>query len=63
MAGAPSFITMWAWNTLAANWYFHAPSLAANNTLPAYIESKGYADFGTHTTENGLGFWLIRSRT
>ena len=57
--GAPSFSTMWAWSNSSNAWYFYAPSLAANSTLPAYIISKQYLDFATlPATSVGLGFWL-----
>ena len=56
--GAPSFISMWAWSNSSSQWYFYAPSLAANGTLPAYIISKQYLDFATLPASPGLGFWL-----
>jgi hypothetical protein len=49
---------MWAWSNSDAAWYFYAPTLAANGSLPGYIQSKGYLDFGTLTASIGLGFWL-----
>lgn len=58
IAAAASFTTMWAWNSTDGKWYFYAPSLAANDTLVAYIQNRGYQDFGALTTGNGLGFWL-----
>ena len=61
ITGAPGFSTMWTWNSTGNNWYFYAPSLAANGTLASYIQSKGYVDFGSLTTGNGLGFWLNRN--
>lgn len=53
-----SFSTMWAWNTASSTWTFYAPSLATNGTLASYLQSKGYGDFGSMTTGNGVGFWL-----
>ena len=58
VAGTPSFSTMWAWSSAAKNWHFYAPALAASGGLAAYIQTKGYVDFGSLTTDNGLGFWL-----
>src|ERR1035437_5040660 len=49
---------MWAWSNSDAAWYFYAPTLAANGSLPGYIQSKGYLKFGTLTASTGLGFWL-----
>lgn len=56
--GAPSFSTMWAWSSATNNWHFYAPALATSGGLAAYIQGKGYVDFGSLTTDNGLGFWL-----
>jgi hypothetical protein len=50
--------TLWAWDNPTSAWYFHAPSLAANNTLSSYILSKGYKNFGALTLGNGVGFWV-----
>jgi len=58
LPGTPSFSTMWAWNSASKTWYFNAPSLAASEGLAAYVQTKGYLDFGSFTTENGLGFWI-----
>lgn len=57
-AEAPSFSTMWAWNSTSHQWYFNAPTLVASGGLATYIEGRGYLDFGSLTTGNGLGFWL-----
>ena len=50
--------TLWAWSNTNGAWFFHAPSLAASNTLAEYVASKGYKDFGALTLDNGLGFWI-----
>ena len=53
-----SVTTLWAWDNVNGNWYFYAPSLAANSTMASYIQSKGYEDFGGLTLGNGRGFWV-----
>ncbi len=50
--------TLWAWDNVNSAWYFYSPSLATNNTLASYIQSKSYKDFGTLKLGNGLGFWV-----
>jgi hypothetical protein len=50
--------TLWAWDNATSAWYFHAPSLHANNNLASYILSKGYKDFGALTLGKGRGFWV-----
>jgi Calcineurin-like phosphoesterase len=50
--------TLWAWDNADSTWYFYAPSLAADNTLASYIQSKGYKDFGTLGLGQGRGFWV-----
>ncbi len=55
---AGNVTTLWAWDNANSNWHFHAPSLAANNTLASYIASKGYKDFGALTLGSGRGFWV-----
>ncbi len=55
---AGNVTTLWAWDNANSNWHFHAPSLAANNTLAGYITSKGYKDFGALTLGSGRGFWV-----
>lgn len=60
-AAAPSFSTMWSWDNADASWYFYSPTLAASNSLAAYIQSKSYLDFGNQRTGDGKGFWLNAS--
>ena len=55
---AMSLTTLWAWDSVQANWYFYAPSLDNSAGLGAYIASKGYLDFGTKTLATGMGFWV-----
>ena len=50
--------TLWAWDGASGSWYFHAPALAADNTLGTYIQGKGYKDFGALSLGKGLGFWV-----
>ncbi|MFA6014364.1 MAG: filamentous hemagglutinin N-terminal domain-containing protein [Gallionellaceae bacterium] len=52
--------SLWAWDSIQSNWYFYAPSLEANGTLPSYIASKGYLDFtaASKTLGPGIGFWV-----
>ena len=50
--------TLWAWDNVNSNWYFYAPSLAANSTLASYISNKNYENFGMLALNNGLGFWV-----
>lgn len=50
--------SLWAWDSLATNWRFYAPSLDAAGTLDAYIVSKGYMGFGAGTLSPGTGFWV-----
>lgn len=54
--------SLWAWDTSTANWYFYAPGLEANGTLPGYITGKGYLDFtsSNKTLGTGSGFWVNR---
>jgi len=55
---AGNVTTLWAWDNATSAWYFHAPSLATNNTQASYIQSKGYKEFGALTLDKGLGFWV-----
>ena len=59
LGGAPSFVTMWAWNAASQKWYFYTPTLTAGE-LVTYNAAQvpPYLDFGTLTTDNGLGFWI-----
>ncbi len=50
--------TLWAWDTSVGGWYFYAPTMAANNTLTSYLQSRGYKDFGGLKLGNGMGFWV-----
>jgi YD repeat-containing protein len=52
--------SLWAWDNLAAGWYFYAPGLEASNGLAAYITSKNYLDFSaaSKTLGKGIGFWV-----
>jgi hypothetical protein len=53
-------ISLWAWDATLTSWQFYAPSLQANNTLDAYIQSKGYQPFGSKTLGSTTGFWVNR---
>lgn len=50
--------TLWTWDASNGGWYFYAPSLDANGTLPNYIATKGYLDFGTKVLDPVSGFWV-----
>ena len=52
--------TLWAWNSLLAQWYFYAPQLDANGGLLNYVTGKNYLDFSQHnkTLGQGVGFWV-----
>jgi hypothetical protein len=54
--------SLWAWDSVAAGWYFYAPGLEASNGLAAYITSKNYLDFtaASKTLGKGIGFWVNR---
>ena len=55
---AMSLTTLWAWDSVQANWYFYAPSLDNSAGLAAYITTKGYLNFGTKTLAPDMGFWV-----
>jgi hypothetical protein len=53
--------SLWAWDADTQNWYFYAPSLAAQgSSLASYISSNGYLDFtaANKTLGSGVGFWV-----
>ena len=50
--------TLWAWDSASSNWYFYAPSLEADGSLPTYVTSKGYLDFGSMSLLPSTGFWV-----
>ena len=52
--------TLWAWDSKKSQWYFYAPKLDLDGTLSAYIQDKGYLDFGQYTLGKGAGFWVNR---
>ena len=56
-ADSNSFATVWKWNALAGNWYFHSPALAAQGTaLNDYVTAKGYQRLVS--IAGGEGFWV-----
>jgi hypothetical protein len=59
-----NFISLWAWDNPASNWYFYAPSLEAlgSTKVKEYTDLKGYLDFATQNKKlgQGTGFWVNR---
>ncbi len=57
--------TLWAWDGSRGAWYFYAPSLEANGTLAAYIQSNSYLDFASNGKKlgPGVGFWINNPET
>ncbi len=63
IAGAATpLLTLWAWDPVLSNWYFHAPSLEAKGgtALSDYIAGKSYLDFTARNKSlaPGVGFWV-----
>ncbi len=56
----PNLTSLWAWDATHSNWFFYAPMLDRDQTLTAYTQSKGYADFASNnkTLGPGVGFWV-----
>ena len=56
----PNLTSLWAWDATHSNWFFYAPTLDRDQTLTAYTQSKGYADFASNnkTLGPGVGFWV-----
>lgn len=55
------FISLWAWDSTANNWYFYAPALDnASGMLAHVISRRGLLDFTTtgKTLGPGVGFWV-----
>ena len=54
--------SVWAYDNPTGNWYFYAPSLAAQGgtALSDYITAHGYLDFtsASKTLGPGVGFWV-----
>ncbi len=57
-----NFKTLWAWDSVAQDWYFYAPSLDAQGgtSLKDYITANRYLDFFTANKALGIGtgFWV-----
>lgn len=57
-----NYKTLWAWDNAQSQWYFYAPSLAAQggSVLSDFITSRGYLDFtsSSKTLGTGVGFWV-----
>lgn len=51
-------VSLWAWDSAAGKWYFHAPTLVAAGTLSGYVQQKGYLDFAARALAPGTGFWV-----
>ena len=60
-----NFISLWAWDTALAKWYFYAPSLEQTGGLAGYIQKNGYLDFSTANKklDPGVGFWINQAGT
>ena len=60
LSSASSPITLWAWDSTLAQWYFYAPGLDHGSVLVDYTGSKGYLDFATQgrTLSPATGFWV-----
>jgi len=58
-------VTLWAWEAASSNWYFYAPTLAAQGgtKLSEYVTGKGYLDFVATGRKlgSGGGFWVNSS--
>ena len=52
--------TVWAWDSTASNWYFHAPSLDSS-ALANYVAQNKYLGFGSRTLNPTTGFWVNRA--
>jgi hypothetical protein len=66
-AGVPTgnFLTLWAWDAAAGNWYFYSPLLESSGGLAAvkaYADGKSYLHFQDYgkTLGIGTGFWVNR---
>jgi hypothetical protein len=62
-SSSPAFATLWAWNTLAANWYFYSPLLESSGGLAAvksYANTHNYLHFQDTGKLLGIGtgFWV-----
>ena len=58
-----NFVSLWAWDAAAANWYFYSPLLESAGGLAAvksYADGKFYRHFQDHGKLLGLGvgFWV-----
>ena len=55
-------VSLWAWDSSRANWYFFSPDLDAlgSNALADYAASNGYLDFNAlgKSLEPNMGFWV-----
>ena len=56
-----NLISLWAWDTSQAKWYFYSPRLDAAHGLLDYISLKGYLDFGTQLLSTNTGFWINKA--
>ena len=60
-----NFLSLWAWDAAAGNWYFYSPLLEASGGLPAvkaYADGKFFLHFQDYskTLGIGVGFWVNR---
>ncbi len=60
-----NFLSLWAWDAAAGNWYFYSPLLESSGGLAAvksYADSKFYRHFQDYnkTLGLGVGFWVNR---
>jgi len=54
-----NFISLWAWETSNAQWYFYSPGMSPRQNTD-YAAAKGHLDFGTtgKMLLPGQGFWM-----
>ena len=60
-----NFLTLWAWDAVAGNWYFYSPLLEASGGIAAvksYADGRSYRHFQDHgkMLGIGMGFWVDR---
>jgi pimeloyl-ACP methyl ester carboxylesterase len=57
-ASLGSVTSQWTWDAVGRNWVFYASALDAQGSLARYVADAGYQDFGSRTTQSGIGYWV-----